>query len=79
MLETIIYLLIYLCIIALVIYVVIWVLGELGIVLPPQVIKILWIIVALIALLFIVKALLGGGLPHLGKIGLPMPIVRLDA
>jgi hypothetical protein len=50
---------------------IIWVLGEIGLSLPAQVIKILWVIVALIALLLIVQALLGGGgLPKLGRLTL---------
>jgi hypothetical protein len=61
MLETIITLLIYLCILALCVYLIIWVLGVIGLNLPDQVIKILWVIVALVAVLFIVRALLPGG------------------
>ena len=61
MLETIITLLIYLCLLALAVYLIIWVLGEIGLTLPPQVIKILWVIVALVAILFIVQAVLPGG------------------
>jgi hypothetical protein len=48
---------------------VIWVLGILGIPLPEKVIQILWVIVALIALLFIVRALLPGGTFKFGKLG----------
>jgi hypothetical protein len=77
MIVTIITLLIYICVLALVIYLIIWVLGVVGINLPPKVIQILWVIVALIALLFIVQALLGGGLPHLGK--LSTMVKMLDA
>src|SRR5262245_19159002 len=68
MITTIITLLIYICVLALVVYLVIWVLEVVGIALPQKVIQILWVIVALIALLFIVQALLGGGLPKLGKL-----------
>jgi hypothetical protein len=39
------------CIIAAVFYLVIWVLGQIGVPLPGQVIKILWVIFALIVLL----------------------------
>ena len=67
MLVSIITLLIYVCILALVIYVVIWVLGEIGVVLPPQVIKILWIIVALLVLLWLVSLVIGAG----GTLSLP--------
>jgi bacteriorhodopsin len=69
MLETVITLLIYLCVLALVVYLIIWVLGEIGLALPPQVIKILWVIVALVAILLIVRALLPGGTFKFGKIG----------
>lgn len=55
--------LIYVCVLALVVYLVLWVLGTvLGISLPDQVVKIIWVIVALCALLYIVQAVL----PHAG-------------
>jgi hypothetical protein len=44
----------------------VWVLGALGIVVPPFVMKIVWIIVVLIAILLVVRALrpfAGGWLP----------------
>lgn len=67
MIESLITLLIYVCILALVIYVVIWVLGEIGVTLPPQVVKIIWIIVALIVLLWLARVVLSaGGIPSLG-------------
>ena len=47
MIITIITLLIYLCVLALVVYLIIWVLGVIGVPLPPKVIQILWVIVAL--------------------------------
>lgn len=67
MIEGVIMLLIYVCLLALVIYVVLWVLEQLGIALPPMVVKILWIIVALIVLLMLVKLVLSGsgGVPRL--------------
>lgn len=58
--EGIIGALIQLCLIVLVVYVVLWVIGSLGIALPPQAVNIIWIIVALIALLFLVKNVLPG-------------------
>jgi hypothetical protein len=67
MLEAVIGLLIYVCILVLVIYLVIWVLEQIGVALPPQVVKILWIIVALIVLLLLVRLVLGGGM-HLPAI-----------
>ena len=60
--EAIIHALIQLCVLVLVVYVVLWVLGTIGISLPPQVITIIWVIVALIALLFIMQTVL----PKLG-------------
>lgn len=60
MIETVIYLLIQLCILALVIYLIIWVLGVIGIAIPDKVVQILWVIAALIAILMIYHALVGG-------------------
>lgn len=59
MLTTVIMTLIWLCVLALVVWLVIWVLGEIGLVLPPQVIKIIWVIAALIAILLILNAFSG--------------------
>ena len=62
MITTVITALIYICLLALVVYLVIWVLRDvIGITLPEQVIKILWVIVGLIVLLVLVQAFLGGG------------------
>ena len=58
MLESVIMFLIYVCIVALVVYLIIWVLGIVGISLPPKVIQILWVIFALIVILFLVRLLL---------------------
>lgn len=55
MLEALVFALIYLALLVLGMYLVLWVLEQLGIALPPQVVKILWIIVALIAVLIIVQ------------------------
>ena len=60
MIEAVIYGLIYLALLVLAVYVILWVLGELGVSLPPQVVKIIWLIVALVALLIIVQAVLPG-------------------
>lgn len=66
MLESIIMLLIYIAIVALVFYLVIYVLGVIGIALPPKVVQIIWLIFALIVVLYLVRMLLsGGGLPGL--------------
>ena len=58
MLEAIIGVLIYICIIALVVYLVIWVLQSIGVPLPANVIRIVWVIVALIAILLVVENIL---------------------
>lgn len=61
MIEAIITLLIYVCVLALVVYLVLWVLGQVGIAIPVQVVKIVWVIVALVALLLIVRMMMGSG------------------
>lgn len=58
MLEAVITSLIYLCIIAIAIYLVIWVLGQLGIAIPEPIMKIIWVIVILLAILFIARTIL---------------------
>lgn len=65
MITTIIMLLIYIVLLAIVAYLIIWVLEVIGVPIPPKIIQLLWVVVALIALLLIVQALLGGGLPRL--------------
>jgi hypothetical protein len=65
MIEAVIFALIYLALLVLAMYLVLWVLGELGITIPANVIKILWIIVALIAILIIVQMVVPS-LPRLG-------------
>lgn len=57
MLEAVIRLLIGLCLLVLCVFLVLWVLAQLGIVIPATVLHILWVIVALIAILIIVRAL----------------------
>ena len=62
MIASVITFLIYICVLALVIYLIIWVLRDvLGVPIPPKVIQILWVIVALIAILMLVQMVLGGG------------------
>jgi hypothetical protein len=71
MLESIIMFLIYVCIVAIVIYLVIWVLRDvLGLPLPGKVIQILWVIFALIVILFLVRLILplAGGRRILGDL-----------
>jgi hypothetical protein len=65
MIEAVIYGLIYLALLVLAVYIILWVVGELGITLPPQVVKIIWVIVVLVALLIIVQAVLPA-MPRLG-------------
>ena len=64
MIEAVIYAMIYLALVVLAVYVILWIIGELGIQLPAQVVKILWLIVALVALLIIVQTVVPG-LPKL--------------
>lgn len=64
MFESIIMLLIYICLAVAVGFLIIWVLGQIGVPLPAQVIKIMWVIVALICILLLWKILgpaLAGG------------------
>jgi len=69
MFASLIIALIYLCIFVGVCYLVLWVLGQLGISLPPMIVKIFWVIVALCVLLYLVQMVLpslaGGHLPGL--------------
>lgn len=60
MIESVIMMLIYICILALVIYLVIWVLGSIGVPIPDMVMKIIWIIFALICLLMVLRIVLPG-------------------
>jgi len=62
--ENIIYLLIYIALVVGLIYLILWVLEQLGIGLPPMVVKVLWVIVVLIVILLCWRALspfIGGG------------------
>ena len=61
MLATVITFLIYVCVLALVIYLIIWVLQDvIGLPIPAKVIQILWVIVALIVILWLVQMVLPG-------------------
>jgi hypothetical protein len=66
MIEAVITLLIYVALICLAVYLVLWVLAEVGIALPPQVVKIIWVIVVLIVILLLVRTFL----PQLGHLSL---------
>ena len=62
MLASVITFLIYVCVLALVIYLIIWVLRDvIGLPIPAKVIQILWVIVALIVILWLVQMVLGAG------------------
>jgi hypothetical protein len=70
MLASVITFLIYLCILALVLYLVIWVVRDvIGVPIPAKVIQLLWVIVALIVILWLVQMVLGGG-------GFRLPVIR---
>lgn len=69
MVETVIALLIYVCIIALVFYLIVYVMGVLGVPLPPKVLQILMVIFGLIVILMLYQALVGGGGIHLPNVG----------
>jgi|KBSSwiStaDraftv2_1062776.scaffolds.fasta_scaffold6669294_1 hypothetical protein len=62
MIEGVIGLLITICVIALVVYLIFWVIEVVGIPIPAKVQQIIWIIVALIVILLVVRALPGLGL-----------------
>lgn len=74
MLPAIIQFLIYVCVLALIIYLVVWVLRDvIGLPIPPKVIQILWVIVALIVILWLVEMVLPG--MHLRMSDLLLPAV----
>jgi len=71
MLESVIMFLITVCVVAIVVYLVIWVLRDvLGLPLPAKVIQILWVVFALIVILFLVRLILplAGGRRILGDL-----------
>lgn len=70
MIESVIMMLIYLCLLAIAVYLIIWVLGEIGIVIPPQTMKLLWVIVVLLAILMIVRVMLPALGVRLGMVAL---------
>lgn len=57
MFENVVMLLIYICLVVGACWLVIWVLGQLGVELPAQVIKIFWVIVVLIVILLLYRML----------------------
>jgi len=60
MIESIVMAMISLCLLVLAIYIVLWVLSQLGIVIPENVMKIVWVIVVLVAILILVRTVLPG-------------------
>jgi len=69
MLASVIMFLIYVCLLAIVIYLIIWVLRDvIGLPIPEKVVQLLWVIVALVAILFLVQMVLGGGTFHVPQI-----------
>ncbi len=59
--DALVYGLISICIFVAVVWLVIWVLGQIGVPLPGQVIKILWVIVGLLCFLWLYHVFTGGG------------------
>lgn len=57
MIETIIMLLIYICLVVGACWLIMWVLAQLGVALPEQVVKIFWVVVVLIVILLLYRAL----------------------
>jgi len=57
MFESVIVLLNYICLFVALAYVVLWVLGKLGIELPPKAVVIFWVIVTLVVLYMLVRML----------------------
>jgi hypothetical protein len=73
MLPAVIQFLIYVCVLAIVIYLVIWVVRDvIGLPIPAKVIQLLWVIVALIVILWLVEMILPG--MHLRLTGLFLPV-----
>jgi len=64
---TILYALISLAIAVGVIYLILWVLGQLGLSIPPNIVKVIWVILILLVLIWIVEYFFAGG----GNISLP--------
>lgn len=62
--------LLYIVVIAIVFYAVIWVLGQVGITIPPRIMQLIVVAFALVVLIWLVTALVGGGTP-------PLPSIRL--
>lgn len=57
MVEAVIRFLITVCLIALCVFLCLWVFSQVGIVIPAMVVRIIWIVAALVAILFLVRLL----------------------
>jgi hypothetical protein len=57
----IIYFLIVVAVLVGVVYLVTWVLGQLGISIPPPIMNVIWVIVFLVVLLWLIQAVAGAG------------------
>jgi len=71
MITAIITALIYIVLLAIVVYIIIWVIGVIGLAIPPKIIQLIWVVFALVVLLILVQLFLGGGIPHLGRLAVP--------
>lgn len=60
-----VYLIVYISVLA--VYLIVWVLEQIGIALPPQVMKIIWVIIVLILILMLVTKVLPSAGIHLGS------------
>jgi hypothetical protein len=59
MIDAVIYALISICVIVLVVYLIVWVLGAIGVPIPPNIMKVVWVIVALLCILVLWHLLSG--------------------
>jgi hypothetical protein len=53
MIITILWALLYLAVIVAVVYLILWVLGKLGLAIPAQIVNIIWVIVVLLAIIWL--------------------------
>lgn len=70
LIVTVLTLLLYIVIIAIVFYAIVYVLGLIGIVVPPRIMQLLMVAFGLIVLIWLVTALLGGG-------GVALPTLKM--
>lgn len=60
-------LLVYICVAALLLWIVLYVLTQVGVPIPPMVVKIVWIIFGLLCLIWLLQTLPGLNLPRLPR------------